>query len=657
MSGGGKTKLRDSPLNSMTLVTGARAIRDVSTPEGGTIESDPVGVWMGDPPIDEVGPLGNEPEVLNVDGTEGVEAAGVVDAEDSRDVCKLELLGTTVTVDTGGLVVEVGMDVWIVTDMGDELGLLDTGCTVDDEIAGLVDDKRELMMLVAAELGTKLFVDEVLPGETTEEAGPLEDTEIEIVMIPREELALDGDELVVDAEGNENPDDLTGDDDNDVRLVSVSMLRNPDSDLETLDLDVMFRLHETELEVMKVDNEEEVKRLLEDNAEVTGGARVLEKLEELEVDAGVGEDMLLDVGLKLLDDENGGRTPGVVIVVVVVGAIFTEDNIELPRDKLGGTAGLPNEDVEAVTGIDVVDTSVTVVVRPEVMRVVVLVIVEGTVVIAGLLEVVEVMGKGTGIPALCVVLELLDDADIRLLGAMVGGAGGGGLGRDGGLIVVVEVDVVVVVSPPGNVVVNVVTTLDVTGGAGMMGGPGGSPLRIVDEVVVMIVVGPPGTVLVRVTTTLEVVGRAGVFGIEEGGPTRVVAVVLVNVVIWPPEAILVIVTMRLEVPGGGRLVETPGGSDGGRDAMLLLGGRPEPISGGGGGPGGPMFDVVGRSPPVEVCVLVNTALDGNDGVGHGRKGCAGGGVEKVSGDDAGSGKALLDGRSVMTVVAKVVPER
>jgi hypothetical protein len=176
----------------------------------------------------------NEPGLLKVGGTEEMETAGVVAGEE---------------------------------------GKLETG---DMEIAELVDDTRGLGTLVDAELASKLLPKEEVLDETTEEGKlledgrelavlggeevavdgeefgvlegltegdedtilveaiedgrPLKDGEVELTLLRREDGALNREEdtvadaLEMDAEGNENPDVLTGDDDDGVAV----MLRDPD---------------------------------------------------------------------------------------------------------------------------------------------------------------------------------------------------------------------------------------------------------------------------------------------------------------------------------------------------------------------------------------------------------------------------------------------
>ena len=205
----------------------------------------------------------------------------------------------------------------------------------------------------------------------------------------------------------------------------------------------------------------------------------------------------------------------------------------------------------AGTGIDVVDNDVTVVVRPEDTRVIVLVIVEGTVVRAGLLDAEEGVGNERVKPSLCVELVEPDGNNAGLPVDVDG--------RDGGMMIVVEVEVNVVVWPPGNVLVKVVVTLDVTGSTGMMGAPGEDEVITVAEVRIIVVVGPSGTVLVSVVKTLDVTGGAGV-GVSPGTVgLSVVTEVVVKVVVDPPETVLVKVVTVLEVVGSTNGGELPGG--------------------------------------------------------------------------------------------------
>jgi hypothetical protein len=207
-----------------------------------------------------------------------------------------------------------------------------------------------------------------------------------------------------------------------------------------------------------------------------------------------------------------------------------ESTPELPRlgDDEGG---------DVVIGIGVVETMVMVVVRPEVIRLVVLVITEGMV------EVVASPGLEDGFDNEMVKPSLVEREviDAKLLESPEGNEGVDA--THVALIIVVEVIAIVVVCPSGRVLVIVVNTLEVVGGIGLAGGTeDDGPITVVD-VLVSIVVGPPGIVLVIVIKTLDVESEAelGNRTVDEG--LMVIAVVLVMVV--EPADMLLVKVMRL----------------------------------------------------------------------------------------------------------------
>jgi hypothetical protein len=192
---------------------------------------------------------------------------------------------------------------------------------------------------------------------------------------------------------------------------------------------------------------------------------------------------------------------------IIPGDEVTRDREELNPDMADGEADSPGidaldseEDGDAATGTDVVESNVSVVVKPEVTNVVVLVKIDGTAVVPGRPGPEEGLGKDTVNPSLCVGFEveedLLDDVEDDEEVTGIGGA----------LRTVVDVRVAVVTCPPGIVLVSVTRILDVTGGAGVGDAVWLEEPITVNDVLVIVTVPPPGTVLVMVVKALEVTG-------------------------------------------------------------------------------------------------------------------------------------------------------
>jgi hypothetical protein len=197
---------------------------------------------------------------------------------------------------------------------------------------------------------------------------------------------------------------------------------------------------------------------------------------------------------------------------IIPGDEVTPVREELNPGMADGEADSPGidtldseEDEDAATGTDVVESNVSVVVKPEVTNVVVLVKIDGTAVVPGRPGPEEGLGNDTVNPSLRVGLEVEED----LLENVEDGEGV--TGADGALRIVVDVRVAVVTCPPGTVLVSVMRILDVTGGAGLGGAGWLEELITVTDVLVIVTVPPPGTVLVMVVKALEVTG-----GIEGG---------------------------------------------------------------------------------------------------------------------------------------------
>tara|TARA_R110002003_G_scaffold104_15_gene8298 strand:+ start:8795 stop:10006 length:1212 start_codon:yes stop_codon:yes gene_type:complete len=197
---------------------------------------------------------------------------------------------------------------------------------------------------------------------------------------------------------------------------------------------------------------------------------------------------------------------------ITPGDEVTPDREEMNPDMADGEVDSPGidaldseEDEDAATGTDVVESNVSVVVKPEVTNVVVLVKTDGTAVVPGRPGPEEGLGNDTVNPSLCVGFEVEEDLleDVE--------DGEGVTGADGALRTVVDVRMAVVTCPPGTVLVSVMRILDVTGGAGLGGAGWLEELSTVTDVLVIVTVPPPGTVLVMVVKALEITG-----GIEGG---------------------------------------------------------------------------------------------------------------------------------------------
>jgi hypothetical protein len=162
------------------------------------------------------------------------------------------------------------------------------------------------------------------------------------------------------------------------------------------------------------------------------------------------------------------------------------------------------EDEDAVTRIDVFESSVRVVVTPEVTRVTVLVMTEGVLVAVVLMMVVRVLEVVGG--------TLLDE----------------GIGADE-LKLITDVLVKIVNDPPGNVFIDMITVADDR--RVLLGrDPVSVALTITTEVLVMVIVAPPGMVLVKVVRLLKVVG-AMTLGLAEGEAPITVAEVTIDAVV------------------------------------------------------------------------------------------------------------------------------
>jgi hypothetical protein len=214
----------------------------------------------------------------------------------------------------------------------------------------------------------------------------------------------------------------------------------------------------------------------------------------------------------------------------------------LPDDaELAALEDVKDEDV--ATGTDVVETIVTTVVSPDVVRVAVVVITEAIVVAAGFSESVEGRGREIVNPSLGERLARLEDIDKVLLGGLEDDER---VPEDVALEIVVKTMVMIVVCPPGRVLVRVVSMLDVTGDGDTGAFPGGDAPMIVVDVLKTVVIDPPGSVLVSATIVLEV-ERTPELLVIAADVGLITIEVLIAVVMDPPGNVLVSVTTVLDI--------------------------------------------------------------------------------------------------------------
>jgi hypothetical protein len=233
------------------------------------------------------------------------------------------------------------------------------------ELAGLPEDTNDTRLV-----------------ETVNEGAPLVVPEGHPKLLRLEEVVLDDggdrlpDEPVTGADAAEDPDRIDDKEADSVTPEEVVPTKANDV-LETLELDVAFKLDRVELKIadelalkLALDvilersedsSEEELSVLLEDDDTLAGGTRVLKTLEGARLgspllmpletrgdEVGTKLGVLLGVEPKELEDADEGVTPGVDMVAGVDGVVIVEDMIEVL-----GSVGRP-DDASAVdtTGDD-----------------------------------------------------------------------------------------------------------------------------------------------------------------------------------------------------------------------------------------------------------------------------------------------------------------
>jgi hypothetical protein len=248
---------------------------------------------------------------------------------------------------------------------------------------------------------------------------------------------------------------------------------------------------------------------------------------------------------------------------------------------------------DMVLDTDAVEGSVEFIVRLDVTRIGELVTVEGTAVVAVLLDPDEKFDDGVVDSPLCPRLERLEAADAELLECVnaeelgvglpiisevivivvvcptervlmkvikplhvVDGTKEEGVTAEDGLMTITDVLVSVVVSPPGIVLVSVIIASDVRRESEVDVYPVDMELRI--EVLVLVAIDPPGMLLVGDERLLEVVGATGL--VEPIDPLTTEVEIVVKVVVCPPDVALMSVINTVEVVSTSVFLVVPGGT-------------------------------------------------------------------------------------------------